>query len=411
MRKPTLTIFYQYNPWNASIGGIQTVATSFIKYAPSEFNIRLVGTGFDPKVPIGKWTESELHGRTVYFMPLFMLDDDNVRHWVPTSVRYTAAMLNQDLSSDFMHFHRLEPSLASLRWHGHKSLFIHNDIRAKIQSSSSRNATLWQRFSGIYFILEKFLVNQFDHIWSCNSDSMEFYKERYPWIATRVSYIRNTVDQEVFCAVDERTKEKMRLELTQQMKLLDTTRFILFAGRLHPQKDPLLLIRSIAALGDSSIHLLIAGEGELSEEIQNEIEKLNLIKQVTMLGSLPQEKLATLHQLSEIFVLTSVFEGLPLVALEALACGTPVITTRTGETPNLLNDQTGIVCDERSPSAIAGCLRHILDHPELYPAQVCTSSAEPYQARFVIKNVYDDMLHQWQYQQHQTQHARSLIAS
>jgi hypothetical protein len=53
MEKPVLTIFYQYNPWHATIGGIQTVISLFIKYAPNEFEVRLVGTGNDPSQPIG----------------------------------------------------------------------------------------------------------------------------------------------------------------------------------------------------------------------------------------------------------------------------------------------------------------------------------------------------------------------
>ncbi len=408
IRKPTLTLFYQYNPWNSSIGGIQTVVTSFIKYAPPEFDVRLVGTGVDPTVPIGKWTKASLHGREISFMPLFRLEDDNTRHLVPTSVRYTAALLKHDLSSDFMHFHRLEPSLAALRWQGHKTFFIHNDIRQKIQASPNKKATLWQRFPGVYFALEKMLVSQFDKIWSCNSESMAFYKERYPTIASRIAYIRNTVDQEVFFAVDDQAKNNLRLQLAQQMGLPESTRFLLFAGRLHPQKDPLLLVRTIAALADPSVHLLIAGEGELSDALRNEIQRLQLSKQITMLGSVPQDRLATLHQLSDAFVLTSVFEGLPLVALEALACGTPVLTTRAGETPSLLNIETGIVCDSRSPVDIAKSLRHLLDHPERYPSKACAKAAEPYYASSVICGVYNEMLQQWQ---SKFEHPLSLIAS
>lgn len=398
MKKPVLTLFYQYNPWSSSIGGIQTVVTSFIKYAPPEFDIRLVGTGFDPKVPIGEWTEMELHGRKLSFMPLFMLKDDNVRKLVPTSVRYTAALFQHDLSSDFLHFHRLEPSVAALRWRGHKTFFIHNDIRQKIQASPGKKATLWQKFPAVYFALEGFLVRQFDKVWSCNSESMALFKEQYPSLASRISYIRNTVDQDVFFAADDQAKENLRLQLAQQLGLAESTRFLLFAGRLHPQKDPLLLIRSLAALDDPSVHLLMAGEGELAAAIRNEIQQLNLTKQVTMLGSVPQARLATLHQLSHACVLTSAFEGLPLVVLEALACGTPVVTTRAGETPNLLNPETGVICDLRTPDGFAESLRQVLDHPEKFPSQACINTAAPYHARSVIQSVYDQMLQQWQSQ-------------
>jgi hypothetical protein len=92
MRKPVLTIFYQFNPWDSTIGGIQTLIRYYIKYAPLEFEVRLVGTGEDPKQPQGKWYTRELAGRTLQFMPLFVLQDDNTRKLLPTSVRYTLAL-------------------------------------------------------------------------------------------------------------------------------------------------------------------------------------------------------------------------------------------------------------------------------------------------------------------------------
>ena len=46
MRKPILAIFYQFNPWRTTIGGIQTVISTFIKYALSEFEVRLLGNCF-----------------------------------------------------------------------------------------------------------------------------------------------------------------------------------------------------------------------------------------------------------------------------------------------------------------------------------------------------------------------------
>lgn len=111
------------------------------------------------------------------------------------------------------------------------------------------------------------------------------------------------------------------------MQLPKDTKFILFAGRLHPQKELLLLVRAIAALGDLNLHLLIAGDGELATQVRAEIEQLGLSKRVTMLGAVVQDELAKLHQVASVFVLSSAYEGLPLVVLEALACGTPVVTT------------------------------------------------------------------------------------
>lgn len=401
MRKPILTIFYQFNPWQSSIGGIQTVIVSFIKHAPADFTIRLVGTGCDPKMPVRQWYERELEGRELLFMPLFRLENDDIRHTIPTSVKYTAALLGRDLSSDFMHFYRLEPSLAALPWKGEKTFFIQNDIRTRLFSKDAEKSILWRKFPAAYFALERLLVGQFDQILSCNSNSVDFYQERYPDIANRVKLFRNTVDSELFYPDQPVEREAKRVALAQKLGLSSETRFILFAGRLHPQKDPLLLIRSIDALNDPQAHLLIAGDGELSDLVKAEIARLNLSQRVTMLGPVSQKELADLHRLSSVLILTSVYEGLPFVVLEALACGTPIVTTVAGETPSLLSSNNGIVCLERTQTAIAAALQQVLNHPERYPVEACVRATKPYQAQTVIGEVYNGMLERWDQMNHQ----------
>lgn len=396
MRKPILTIFYQFNPWHSTIGGIQTVISLFIKYAPSEFEVQLVGTGNAPTQPKGKWQEAELAGREIRFLPLFTLENDNVRKLVPTTVKYTVALLGRYFASDFMHFHRLEPTLAARNWPGDKTLFIHNDIQQQMKSAGDKNAILWRRFPGAYFAMERLLVGQFTQIFSCNTESAELYRQRYPAIAERVAYIKNTVDNEIFYPLTPEEREEQRRTLARRLGLAEDTRFVLFAGRLHPQKDPILLVRSMAVLKEPNIHLLIAGAGELEEQVRSEIGELGLFGRVTMLGALKQAELASLHRISNVFVLSSAYEGLPLVVLEALACGTPVVTTRCGETPNLLSADSGIVCFERTPAAIADALSKVLLHPDDYPINSCTRTAQPYNARTVVSDIYNQMWQRWE---------------
>jgi glycosyltransferase involved in cell wall biosynthesis len=400
MREPVLTIFYQFNPWNATIGGIQTLINTFIKYAPSEFKIRLVGTGNEKNPTLGRWQEAEFAGREISFLPLFTLQNDNVRRVIPTSVKYTAALMGRCFASDFMHFHRLEPTLAALNWQGEKTLFIHNDIRTQMQAADNKKAILWRRFPAAYFALESLLVRQFDHILSCNTESTQWYKQRYPSMSDRIAYIKNSFDNEVFYPLTKNEREAKRQELAYKMGLGEETRFVLFAGRLHPQKDPLLLIRAFATLDDPHVHLLIAGDGELAGEIRAQISKLELSNRVTMLGAVPFQELAQLHRICNAFVLSSAYEGLPLVVLEALASGTPIVTTRCGESPNLLATDSGIVCEERTPVCIADALRKILHHVEDYPMESCVRTAQPYAARTVVRGIYDEMLTRWEQRCH-----------
>lgn len=395
MRKPVLTIFYQFNPWQASIGGIQTIIRSFVKYAPDEFEVRLVGIGNDPTQPLGSWQDAEFAGRAIRFMPLFTLKNDNVRQLIPTTIKYTAALLGRHFESDFIHFHRIEPTLAAVKWTGEKTLFVHNDIQQQVNSQDNKDAILWRRFPAAYFALERFLVRQFDQIYSCNTSSLQYYQQRYPKIANRVSYIRNTFDNEIYYPLILEKREQGRRTLAQQMDLAEDTRFVLFAGRLHAQKDPVLLVKSFAALNEPNVHLLIVGEGNLKDELLGEINLSGLSDKVTMLGALTQGELAELQRVCSVFILTSAYEGLPLVVLEALACGTPVVTTRCGETPNFLSPRSGIVCQERAPSVVADALRRVLHNPEDYPMKACIQVAEPYSASTVVSSVYSGCIERY----------------
>jgi glycosyltransferase involved in cell wall biosynthesis len=395
MRHPVLTIFYQFNPWQSTIGGIQTIIGYFIKYAPSEFELQLVGTGADRQLPIGQWSDQEFAGKAIRFMPLLHLPDDNVRKLIPTTVKYTRALLGHQFTSDFMHFHRLEPTVASRHWVGDKTLFIHNDIHQQMNAQDGKQAMLWRHFPQAYFAMENLLVKQFTQILSCNSESAGLYQDRYPKIADRVALIKNAVDTDRFYPLTPDQRITQRQALARRLSLAPETRFMLFAGRLHPQKDPVLLIQSLAALNDPNVHLLIAGEGELAAATRAEIAKLGLTPQVTMLGSVKPTDLADLHRLASLVVLTSAYEGLPLVVLEALACGTPIVTTRCGETPKFLTAQSGVICSERTPVAIADGFRQILQHPAAYPIDACTQVAQPHSARHIIGDVYSSMLQRW----------------
>ncbi len=396
MHKPVLTIFYQFNPLNPSIGGIQTCIRYIIKYLPSEFELRLVGVGNDRSIPVGEWQEAKLHNREFLFMPALYLENDNVRGLIPTTVKYTMALLGKNFSSDFMQFYRLEPTLVTPHWSGNRIFHIQNDIEQAMKGASREGGILWRRFPWAYFTLERLLVNQFDRVLCCNSKSAKQYQQRYPQLEDRVSYLPNAVDGDNFYPLSSEERQAKRVSLARELGLDEQTRFILFAGRLHPQKQPVLLVRSIASLKNPQAHLLVVGQGELETKVRAEIEQLGLSDRITLLGAMEQSKLAGLYQISNIFVLTSAYEGLSLSSLEALACGTPVVTTRAGETPNFLTADSGIVCEEQEPNAIAEALRQVLDNPEDYPSEACTRVAKPYDARKVVRGIYGDLLQQWQ---------------
>ncbi|MGM0454151.1 MAG: glycosyltransferase [Thermodesulfobacteriota bacterium] len=101
---------------------------------------------------------------------------------------------------------------------------------------------------------------------------------------------------------------------------------VLAVGRLTPQKDFITLLNAFAILRQShKSRLLILGEGALRSALEAEIKKLDLVDFVQMPGFVDNPY--PIMRASSLFVLSSAWEGLPNVLIQAMACGTPVVST------------------------------------------------------------------------------------
>ena len=128
--------------------------------------------------------------------------------------------------------------------------------------------------------------------------------------------------------------------------------YILSVGRLHPQKNFQLLIRAYAKSKlKNEYNLVILGEGSERAKLERLIEELNLKYKVFLPGRVFNPYVYMKH--AKFFVLNSNYEGFPNVLLEALACGTPVISTNCDTGPNEIveHEKNGLlvpVGDERA---------------------------------------------------------------
>src|SRR5262249_9132921 len=93
------------------------------------------------------------------------------------------------------------------------------------------------------------------------------------------------------------------------------------------------------------------------------VQELGLGKQVIFTGGIPEEEKATLLSAATVFAFPSVYEGFGLPVLEAMACGTPVLTANSSSLPEVAGD-AALLVDPLSVEAIAGGLADLLDSPE-----------------------------------------------
>ncbi len=132
---------------------------------------------------------------------------------------------------------------------------------------------------------------------------------------------------------------------------------LLNVKRLHPLADQQTLLESFARVRAArpEARLLVAGTGEERERLEARAGALQLGASVRFLGLLPNEQVAELQAAADLFVLSSVLEATPTVALEALASGTPVVSTDNPgglELGALFGDDVQVV-PKRDPAALA----------------------------------------------------------
>lgn len=151
-------------------------------------------------------------------------------------------------------------------------------------------------------------------------------------------------------------------------------RFLLAAGRLHPQKGFLTLIDSFAELKQEfpELKLLILGEGPQRSILEQRIRDLKLTNDVALPGY--RHDLARFYNSAELFVLSSEWEGMANVLLQAMAHGCSIVATNVEGVSEAINDgEHGLIAQPGNTADLSRCIRQLLNEPEL--AQRCGHQA------------------------------------
>ena len=170
----------------------------------------------------------------------------------------------------------------------------------------------------------------------------------------RVQVLRNGVDLARFAPAADRESLRRRLGLSGAV--------LLAAGNLVPEKDHALAISALAELPGAT--LLVAGDGPLRAALEQQAARAGVSTRVRFLGGVPQAALIEYYNAADALVLTSRREGMPNVVLEALACGTPVVATRVGGVPELIDsDVAGRLVDATADGVAAGVRALVAEPP------------------------------------------------
>lgn len=152
--------------------------------------------------------------------------------------------------------------------------------------------------------------------------------------------------------------------LRAELGLGPTDRLLVAVGNLYPVKGHRYLLEALANLRSRhpTVHLAIAGRGEERESLLARAQSLGLDGRVHLLGL--RSDVPNVLAGADIFVLPSVSEGLPLALLEAMFAGLPIVASRVGEIPAVLeHGADGVLVEPGDAAALSQALDRLLDHP------------------------------------------------
>lgn len=298
----------------------------------------------------------------------------------PGLVRHVRAALRQD-EIDILHMHLFGADL-----HGTLAA-AYSSIRKVVTLHSPYEDNAWQRlgYAGIF--------RAADVVVAVSQHARDCMTRRYGRLRRKAIVIPNGVDLARFAV--GRTKDAIRrtLGLPIGAPLVGTI------GRLNRQKGHETLLRAFAQMKARvpDAQLVLVGEGELHDHLQRIAARLGVTGVVRFLGSRSDvpELLAAL----DVFVLSSLWEGLPLVLLEAMAAGTPIVATNVGGVREVLNDGTeAMVVRAGDADSLAHAMGRLVTDP-VTAMRLCKNA---------LARVRDDFNVQKMVREHETLYFRLL---
>lgn len=320
-------------------GGTETMTLRLITNMSSQFQNEVCF--LSKRGPIGE--ELEHKGVRVYYLSL-------TSFWTIPIVAFRLYRLLRANHYDILHLYGLKANLLGRvlgRLSGHKRIL--GALRSMYPSGSKKIWTLW--IDRLTFWLSLGYVSNSQA--AIDSLVAHGYDRHKFWL------IHNGIDIAPFYRRSEEEKEaikgKYNLPLDKPI--------ITCVANLRLPKGHEYLIEALHNLKNTSHDFitLLVGDGPLREKLERLVRELNLERHVLFLGSKAQQEIPNILAITDIFVLSSLWEGLPTAIIEAMAAGCPVVATAVGGIPEVVVDGvTGFLVPPKNVTALAEKIKLLL---------------------------------------------------
>lgn len=207
-------------------------------------------------------------------------------------------------------------------------------------------------------LVEKIISRRFVQHFAVSMSLMKSWEKNYHLPKSKLCYIPNGVNDYFF----------QPYQSSYQRNSGSFVR-LLMVGRLEKQKDYFKALQVVSILKNilkTPIFLDVAGEGSLRKEIEKKIVEYNLENEVKLWGALSIYEIKERHYQADIFLMTSLFEGLPLSAIEAMASGLPVIGGNIAGIRDLAKEGGILLAENNEPQEFAQQIKLLIEDKDLY---------------------------------------------
>ena len=238
---------------------------------------------------------------------------------------------------------------------------------------------------------EREVISSCDRIIASTTKEMEDLVKHYRASPDKITVIPCGVNLDLFKPID---KETARKELG-----LDHQKLILFVGRMDPLKGLEQLLTALTYIDGEKPPLLMVVGGDAHSQnqvqaLQRMAKELNIEDRITFVGSVAQSRLPLFYSASDVCAIPSYYESFGMVALESLACGTPIVANNVGDMKNIVrHSEMGRIVPDNSPRHLASEISEDIYQPEDEAQHIKTRRDTI--AEFSWANIADKILHEY----------------
>ncbi len=348
---------------NLDIGGAQEVAVTLVKYLAREGHRPVVGTFRDGPlrsdveqlgIPVVLLPRRQ---HSVLALPLFVRDMLRIRQALAATIdRYGIDVIQTHLlrSLDF-----LTTTLQNPAGHPLVYLTFHNSDFTLRREHLPRHVWLLKPKQVVYRLLYQLTSTRVNGLIAVSDDVQSSILSRIGRLDDKIVVIANGIDVDRFTGSVDRHGARADLGLDPNAVV------IVMVAKFKEQKGHVYLIEAAGDVLAShpSARILVIGDGDLRPEMERLVQAAPFADAVRFLGN--RRDVARILTASDVFVLPSLWEGLPMALLEAMASGLPCIATAVSGTRQvIIPDVTGLLIPPRDPTALRDAMRAMLGDPE-----------------------------------------------